>query len=153
KGGAIRRLIERLDQRHLKVWPIGPPTPEEQSVHYLYRFWEKLPSAGTLALFDRSWYGRVLVERVDRLVPESGWRRAYDEINEFERMLVDDGVRLVKFFLHVSRAEQRRRLEDRMTTPNKRWKLSADDLRNLSKRRDYRDAIDDMLDLTWTKAA
>lgn len=153
KGGAIRRLIERLDQRHLKVWPIGAPEPQEQGVHYLYRFWTRLPARGTLALFDRSWYGRVLVERVDQLIPPPVWKRAYSEINEFERMLVDDGVHLIKFFLHVSRHVQRQRLEDRMTTPYKRWKLSLDDFRNLSKRRDYRRAIDDMLDRTWTKAA
>jgi polyphosphate kinase 2 (PPK2 family) len=153
KGGAIRRLVERLDQRHVRVWPIGPPSPVEQSIHYLYRFWRRLPEPGCIAVFDRSWYGRVLVERIDKLIPPGDWRRAYGEINNFEKMLTDDGVRLVKIFLHISTDEQSRRLHERLVTPYKRWKLSVDDFENLKKRKAYTKATNDMLDRTWTNSA
>src|SRR5262245_50449560 len=99
KGGTIKRLVEKLDPRGIKVWPIGPPSADEHGRHYLYRFWARLPEPGTIAIFDRSWYGRVLVERIDGLTPKPAWKRAYREINEFERMLTDDGVRVVKLFL------------------------------------------------------
>src|SRR5882672_5475355 len=127
KGGAIRRLTEKLDPRGFHVWPIGPPTPEEQGRHYLYRFWNKLPERGQLAIFDRTWYGRVLVERVERLIKKPVWKRAYDEINEFERMLIDDGVRVVKIFLHITPDEQLRRFAERLNNPYKRWKLTDSD--------------------------
>jgi AMP-polyphosphate phosphotransferase len=152
KGGLIRRLSTRLDPRHCRVWPIGPPTPDEQGRHYLYRFWQKLPLPGTLAIFDRTWYGRVLVERVEGLA-EDDWRRAYDEINEFEAMLVDDGVRLVKLFLHISPQAQLNRFRERLAVPYKRWKLTADDLRNRRHWAAYEHAIDDMFERTSTKAA
>lgn len=153
KGGIIRRLSERLDPRRWHAWPIGAPTPEEQGRHYLYRFWQRLPAPGTLAAFDRSWYGRVLVERVERLIPKPDWKRAYREINELERMLVDDGVRLVKIFLHISPAEQLRRLEERLEAPWKRWKLVPDDLRNRARWDGYVEAIDDMFERTSTGRA
>jgi polyphosphate kinase 2 (PPK2 family) len=139
KGGAISRLVERLDQRHVRVWPVGPPNPVEQSIHYLYRFWRHLPEPGNIAVFDRSWYGRVLVERVNKLIPAADWQRAYGEINHFEKMLTDDGVRLIKIFLHISAREQTNRLHERLVTPYKR--------------KAYTKAINDMLDQTWTKSA
>src|SRR6516165_2824377 len=102
KSGAIQRLIEKLDPRWVQVWPIGRPSPEEQGRHYLWRFWQRLPLPGNITIFDRTWYGRVLVERVDGLARTRPYQRAYDEINAFEKMLVDDGVRLVKIFLDTT---------------------------------------------------
>lgn len=153
KGGAIKRLTERLDPRWMRVWAIGKPTENEQSRHYLYRFWDRLPPAGHIAVFDRSWYGRVLVERVERLIGKDEWRRAYREINEFERMLVDDGVGLVKIFLHVSAKEQLKRLAERIRDPVKHWKIAADDIRNYADRREYLAAIDEMFAHTSTRRA
>ena len=137
----------------MQVWSIGRPTPEEQGRHYLWRFWQRLPPPGQIAIFDRTWYGRVLVERVEGLARPKEWRRAYDEINAFEKMLVDDGVRLVKLFLHISDAEQLRRFRERIATPTKHWKMSAEDIRNRAHRRDYLSALDDMFALTSTAAA
>ena len=153
KGGAIRRLTETLDPRGFHVWPIGAPKPDEQGRHYLYRFWERLPEPGTIAIFDRSWYGRVLVERVEGLSPKPTWKRAYREIKEFERMLVDDGVRLVKVFLHIPPEEQLRRFAERLSNPYKRWKLTEDDIRNHRRWDDYAEAIDEMFERTSTKHA
>ncbi|HEX9461542.1 MAG TPA: polyphosphate kinase [Alphaproteobacteria bacterium] len=153
KGGTIRRLTEKLDPRGFHVWPIGPPRPDEQGRHYLYRFWRRLPEPGLLAIFDRSWYGRVLVERVEHLIPKPVWKRAYREINEFERMLVDDGVRLIKIFLHITPEEQLRRFAKRLETPYKRWKLTANDIRNHRRWPDYVEAIEDMFDETSTDVA
>ena len=153
KGGLIRRLNARLDPRFLKVIPIAEPKAEEQGRHYLYRFWQGLPVPGTITVFDRSWYGRVLVERVEELIPPAAWKRAYDEINEFEAMLVDDGIRLVKLFLHVSAEEQLRRFRDRLETPHKRWKLTMSDLRNLERRGAYERAVNDMLAHCHTRRA
>ena len=137
KSGAIQRLIEKCDPRWVDVWSIGRPTPDEQGRHYLWRFWQRLPAPGEIAIFDRTWYGRVLVERVEGLARPKESRRAYDEINAFEKMLVDDGVRLVKLFLHISDGEQLRRFRERVTTPTKRWKMSAEDIRNRAHRREY----------------
>ena len=153
KSGAIQRLIEKLDPRWVHVWSISRPSPEEQGRHYLWRFWQRLPPPGQIAIFDRTWYGRVLVERVEGLARPKEWRRAYDEINGFEKMLVDDGVRLVKLFLHTSDAEQLRRFQERIATPTKRWKMSAEDIRNRARRRDYLAALDDMFALTSTATA
>jgi AMP-polyphosphate phosphotransferase len=153
KSGAIGRLIEKLDPRWVRVWPIGPPSAEEQGRHYLWRFWQRLPLPGQIAIFDRSWYGRVLVERVEGLARPKEWRRAYDEINAFEKMLVDDGVRLVKLFLHISGEEQLRRFRERIVTPTKHWKISAEDILNRARRADYLAALDDMFALTSTGAA
>lgn len=153
KGGTIRRLTEKLDPRHFQVWPIGPPAAEEQGRHWLYRFWTKLPALGTVAIFDRSWYGRVLVERAERITAPAEWRRAYDEIAAFEKTLTDDGVRLVKLFLHVSAEEQLERLAERLEDPYKRWKLAAADLRNYRHRTSYIRAMHDMFDRTSSQAA
>lgn len=153
KGGMIRRLTETLDPRGFKVWPIGPPEPSEQGRHYLYRFWTKLPERGTIAVFDRTWYGRVLVERVDKLIPKSAWKRSYEEINDFERMLVDDGVRLVKVFLHITPEEQLHRFAERLHDPYKRWKLRDSDIRVHMQWEDYADAMEDMFERTSTKSA
>lgn len=153
KDGAIRRMTEKLDLRWLRVCPIGKPSPEEQGRHFLWRFWQLLPPPGHLAIFDRSWYGRVLVERVEGYATNEEWRRAYDEINGFEKLLVDDGVRLVKLFLHISPEEQLRRLAERIATPTKRWKINAEDFRNRARRADYLRALDDMFARTSTRAA
>ena len=150
KGGAIRRMAWPLDPRGLKVWPIAAPTPEEQGQHYLYRFWKRLPRPGQMVIFDRSWYGRVLVERVEGFAAKAEWRRAYDEINEFERMLDDDGIRLVKLFFHITPEEQLARFRQRLSDPLKRWKLSAEDLRNRSRWSEYEAAIEEMFRKTST---
>jgi len=153
KGGAIRRLTGELDPRGYRVWPIGAPSEEERGHHYLHRFWTRLPARGTLAVFDRSWYGRVLVERVDRLTPEPVWQRAFDEILGFEETLIAGGMRLVKLFLHVSAEEQRQRLIERLSIPWKRWKIGPDDLRNLAQRDAYTQAVEEMFARTSTTAA
>ena len=145
KGGTIRRMGAVLDPRGLKVWPIAAPTPEEKERHYLYRFWRRLPEAGTLALFDRSWYGRVLVERVEGLAKPAEWKRAYDEIREFEAMQAADGARIVKLFLHISAEEQLRRFQERVSDPLKLWKMTMDDIRSYGKRRTYQKATEEML--------
>jgi polyphosphate kinase 2 (PPK2 family) len=153
KGGAIRRLTEAVDPRGVKVVPIGPPSPDEQGRHWLYRFWRELPLQGTITVFDRTWYGRVLVERVDGLAAKAAWKRAYREINEFERVLVDDGVDLVKVFLGISKAEQRRRFEERLRDPYKQWKLGEADVRARREWDDYVEAVDDSFARTDTPRA
>jgi polyphosphate kinase 2 (PPK2 family) len=153
KGGIVRRLGWALDPRSFKVHPIGPPDQHEHAQHYLQRFWCRLPEQGQIITFDRSWYGRVLVERVEGLATGQEWRRAYREINEFERTLVDSGVRLVKLFLHITSDEQVRRFRDRLIDPLKRWKLSYEDFRNRSHWSDYETAIEDMMAETSTKSA
>ncbi len=153
KGGAIRRITELLDPRGFHVWPIGAPSASEQGRHYLWRFWQRLPEPGTFAIFDRSWYGRVLVERVQGFAKPSEWKRAYDEINEFERMLTDDGIRVIKLFLHITQEEQLNRFRERLTNPFKRWKLTEEDLRNRARWDDYVEAIEDMFDRTSTQFA
>jgi AMP-polyphosphate phosphotransferase len=153
KGGCIKRLTEPLDPRFFQVWPIAAPDEHELKRHYLYRFWRRLPGLGELAIFDRSWYGRVLVERVEKYCSEAEWRRAYGELNEFEALLIKDGMRVVKLFLHITQDEQDKRLRERLEVPYKRWKTGPDDYRNRAKRTDYSLAIEDMLDKTSTKAA
>jgi polyphosphate kinase 2 (PPK2 family) len=153
KGGTIRRIAWALDPRSLKVWPIGAPDAIEQKQHYLQRFWTRMPSSGQLAIFDRSWYGRVLVERVEGFAKPAAWKRAYGEINAFEKQLTDDGTRIIKLFLSVSKDEQLKRFEDRLRDPLKRWKLSYEDFRNRDKWKEYEEAIDEMFDKTSTKNA
>jgi|SRR5215471_20364340 len=153
KGGSIRRLTENLDPRGLKVIPIGPPLPDEKGRHWLYRFWRDLPSPGMMTVFDRSWYGRVLVERVEKLAKKSEWRRAYDEINEFEAMLVNDGIELVKIFLAISKGEQLRRFEERIRDPYKQWKITEADIHARRQWDLYVEAADDMFEQTHTKTA
>jgi len=153
KGGIVRRLGWALDPRSFKVYPIAAPQPADQGRHYLQRFWEKLPAPGQIVVFDRSWYGRVLVERVEGFARKREWRRGYDEINQFEHMMIADGVRIAKFFLHITPAEQVRRFKDRLSNPLKRWKLSYEDFRNRSHWADYERAIEDMLEQTSTRRA
>ncbi|MCW2277599.1 polyphosphate kinase 2 family protein [Heliophilum fasciatum] len=153
KGGAIRRLTEQSDPRTYRVHPIGAPTPEEMRYHYLRRFWARLPRRGQIGIFDRSWYGRVLVERVEKLCSKKEWQRAYEEINGFEQVLVDDGTLLIKFFLHISKEEQLQRFKDREKSPWKRWKITDEDWRNREKWDRYEEAIEEMLAKTHTKHA
>ena len=153
KGGLVRRLGWALDPRSFKVHPIAAPDQHERAQHYLQRFWRGLPQSGQIVAFDRSWYGRVLVERVEGLATNKEWRRAYREINEFERMLIDSRVRLVKLFLHITPEEQVRRFRDRLVDPLKHWKLSYEDFRNRARWSDYQTAIEDMMGETSTKLA
>lgn len=153
KGGTIRRMSAVLDPRGFKVWPIAAPRPHDLERHYLARFWERLPPTGAISVFDRTWYGRVLVERVEGFAKPKEWKRAYEEINQFEKLLIDGGTRLVKLFLHVSPEVQLQRFEERLKDPMKRWKLSYEDFRNRDSREDYEKAIDEMFARTSTEAA
>jgi polyphosphate kinase 2 (PPK2 family) len=148
KGGAIKRLTAELDHRHVRVASFSAPTSDEKRHHYLWRFWPKLPGWGGVAVFDRSWYGRVLVERVEGFASEDEWRRAYDEITEFEHSLVVEGSILIKFWMHISQDEQLGRFERRQNTPLKRWKLSEEDWRNREKHEDYLEAVEEMFERT-----
>ncbi|MGD8843370.1 MAG: polyphosphate kinase [Gammaproteobacteria bacterium] len=150
KGGAIRRVTAALDARSFQVIPIAAPTDEERAHHYLWRFWRHLSRAGRLTVFDRSWYGRVLVERVEQFATNDEWQRAYAEINDFESQLVDHGVALLKFWIHISKDEQLARFEAREQTPYKRWKLTEEDWRNREKWHDYELAVNDMVQHTST---
>jgi polyphosphate kinase 2 (PPK2 family) len=153
KGGAIRRLTEAVDPRGIKVVPIGPPTPDEQGRHWQYRFWRDLPLPGTITVFDRTWCGRVLVERVEGLAERPAWRRAYGEINELERAWTDDGIDVVKIFLGVSAGEQLRRFEERLRDPYKQWKLQESDLRARKRWNRYVEAVDELMARTDTPRA
>ncbi len=153
KGGAIQRLTAECDPRHYHVWPIGAPTQDEKAHHYLWRFWTRLPRGGEVAIFDRSWYGRVLVERVEGFATEAEWRRAYDEINEFEAQQTADGTLIVKLFFHVTQKSQDKRLSDRLGDPWKSWKVTAEDFRNRARRDDYLAALKDMFGETDTRWA
>jgi AMP-polyphosphate phosphotransferase len=145
KGGAIKRLVAPLDPRHVRVVQFAAPTHDEKRHHFLWRFWPSLPGWGGMAVFDRTWYGRVLVERVEGFASQEEWTRAYDEINNFERGLADEGVVLVKFWLHISSEEQLKRFKNREKDPLKGWKLTDEDWRNREKRDQYRQAIEDMV--------
>jgi AMP-polyphosphate phosphotransferase len=153
KGGAIRRITRALDARYYRIIPIAAPTDEEKAHHYLWRFWRHLPRLGSLTIYDRSWYGRVLVERVEGFASRGEWMRAYHEINDFEEQLVAHGVALAKFWLHISPEEQMRRFQARETQPWKRYKITAEDYRNRDKRDAYRVAADDMIERTSTEFA
>jgi polyphosphate kinase 2 (PPK2 family) len=153
KGGAIRRLTRALDARYYQVIPIAAPSEEERSRHYLWRFWRHLPRAGHLLLFDRSWYGRVLVERVEGFATELEWRRAYNEINEFEERLSEHGIGLVKFWLHIDQQEQARRFAERQKIPFKEFKITQEDFRNREKWPLYEAAVHEMVERTSTTAA
>jgi len=145
KGGAIRRITWALDARSYRLIPISAPSEEERAHHYLWRFWRHLPQRGKLSIFDRSWYGRVLVERVEGLASEPDLRRAYQEINEFEHELKQSGVILVKFWLHISADEQLRRFEERRHNPAKRYKITAEDYRNREQGNQYEAAAAEMI--------
>jgi polyphosphate kinase 2 (PPK2 family) len=159
KGGAIKRLVAPLDPRHVRVRKFAAPTTDEKRHHFLQRFWPALPGWGGMAVLDRSWYGRVLVERVEGFATEAQWRRAYDEIAAFERSLHDEGVQLVKLWMHVSDEEQRKRFEARAADPLKRWKLTDEDWRNRERRPQYEAAVEELLARTdvpeapWTLIA
>ena len=153
KGGIIKRMTAELDPRYYQVHPIAAPSQEERDRHYLWRFWTRLPASGNIAIFDRSWYGRVLVERVEGYCAEADWQRAYDEINAFERQQVDAGTNIVKLFVHITQDMQDKQLAERLDTPWKRWKTGADDYRNRARRADYLDAMHAMFDRTDTAHA
>ena len=153
KGGIIQRLTAQLDPRYFEVWPIGAPTDEEKARHFLWRFWTRLPGNCDISIFDRSWYGRVLVERVEGFATEAEWRKGYDEINEFEAQLTGSRTNLVKLFVHITQKEQDERFADRLNDPWKRWKTGADDYRNRSKRKAYLAAMEEMFQQTDTRWA
>ncbi len=153
KGGAIQRLTAECDPRHYKVWPIAAPSEDEKAHHYLWRFWRRMPAAGEVAIFDRSYYGRVLVERVEGFASEAEWRRAYDEINELEASLANDGAVIVKLFFHVTQKEQDKRLAARLDHEWKRWKVGPEDFRNRARRADYLAAIKEMFAQTDSRWA
>ncbi|MBN1093528.1 UDP-galactose-lipid carrier transferase [Blastococcus sp. TML/M2B] len=153
KGGAIKRLVEPLDPRHARVAQFSAPSSHEKRHHFLWRFWPALPGWGGMAVLDRTWYGRVLVERVEGLASEEAWRRAYGEIVDLETTLAAEGTVLVKFWMHVSPEEQLRRFESRQADPHKAWKLTDEDWRNRGKRAEYEAAVEEMLERTDTPAA
>ena len=153
KGGAIKRLVAQLDPRHVRVVQFAAPTYDEKRHHWLWRFWPALPGWGGMAVLDRSWYGRVLVERVEKFATPEQWGRAYEEINDFERMLTAEGMILVKFFIHLSDEEQLKRFEARERDPLKSWKLTDEDWRNRKQRKHYVKAIEEMLERTDTEWA
>ncbi|MGI8579166.1 MAG: polyphosphate kinase 2 family protein [Solirubrobacteraceae bacterium] len=153
KGGAIKRLVMNLDPRHVRVKQFAAPTHDEKRHHFLWRFGPALPGWGGMAVLDRSWYGRVLVERVEGFATDDQWRRAYDEIAGFERTLAAEGMILVKFWMHISAEEQLERFERREKDPLKAWKLTDDDWRNREKRPLYEEAVEEMLARTSTEVA
>jgi polyphosphate kinase 2 (PPK2 family) len=148
KGGAIRRLVERLDPRHYSVYAYAKPSAREKRHHFLWRFWSKIPGLGGMCVFDRSWYGRVLVERIEGFATTEQWSRAYDEIVQFERSLVIEGVIVVKIWLQVSKDEQLRRFRSREQDPLRAWKLTEEDWRNRKKWVHYDEAAEDMFERT-----
>jgi len=153
KGGAIKRVVDHLDPRHVRVSQFAAPTYDEKRHHFLWRFWPRLPGWGGMAVFDRSWYGRVLVERVEGFATKEQWKRAYDEIVGFETTLAAEGMILVKFWMHLSEEEQLRRFERRRLDPTKAWKLTDEDWRNRKRRVDYEKAVEEMLARTDHKTA
>jgi polyphosphate kinase 2 (PPK2 family) len=150
KGGNIYRLVENLNPRLYRVVPVGSPNDIEKAHHYLWRFFEAIPKAGHITIFDRSWYGRVLVERVEGFCSEEEWKRAYREINEFEEVLTQAGVIVVKFWLHIDKETQLERFNSRHLDPEKKWKITAEDWRNRDKWKDYETATNEMLRKTST---
>ncbi len=153
KGGAIRRVTEKIDPRGYVVYPIAAPKGDDATHHYLWRFWRRLPETGQIAIFDRSWYGRVMVERIEGFCKEDEWKRAYREINQFERQLVDFGTVLFKFWIHISQEEQLQRFEGRAGDKLRSWKLTDEDWRNREKWDQYEEAVNDMLLKTSTITA
>ena len=153
KGGSIKRVTAPIDPRHVQVVSVGAPTPDELRHHFLWRFFPPLPGLGGMVIFDRTWYGRVLVERVEGFCKPSDWERAYGEIASFEESLVAEGLVIIKLFLHLSDEEQLRRFEARQNNPLKSWKLTDEDWRNRAKRAEYEESIDIMLERTHTDAA
>ncbi len=150
KGGAIRRLVREMDPRGYEVVPVAAPAGDEKTHHYLWRFWKGVPKAGHITIFDRSWYGRVLVERIEGFAEAHEWVRAYREINEFEEQLSEYGTVVVKFWVHISKEEQLRRFKERQNDPHKQWKINDEDWRNRKKWKEYEEAAADMLERTST---
>lgn len=150
KGGAIRRIIPGLDSRISQVIPIGAPSDEENDYHYLWRFWRHMPLQGRVTIFDRSWYGRVLVERIEGFASEREWKRAYAEINEFEDQLIDNDTVVCKFWMHITKDEQSKRFERRKNRAHKKWKLTEEDWRNREKWDEYEVAVNEMVERTST---
>ncbi len=148
KGGAIRRLVAPLDPRHVRVSQFSAPTEDEARHHFLWRFWPQLPGWGGMAVFDRTWYGRVLVERIEGYATPDEWKRAYGEIRDFEQSLADEGVIIIKFWLHLSNEEQLVRFRAREEDPLKRWKLTDEDWRNREQREAYAEAVEEMFERT-----
>ena len=153
KGGAIKRVTEKLDPRGYVVYPIAAPKGDDATHHYLWRFWRRLPESGQIAIFDRSWYGRVMVERIEGFCKEEEWKRAYREINQFERQLVDYGTILFKFWIHIGNDEQLRRFESRSADKLRSWKLTDEDWRNREKWDQYFAAVEEMILKTSTLSA
>jgi polyphosphate kinase 2 (PPK2 family) len=153
KGGIIKRMTAEWDPRYYQVHPIAAPSEAERDHHFLWRFWTRLPASGNIGLFDRSWYGRVLVERVEGFAKKADWKRGYDEINAFEKQQVDVGTNIVKLFVHITQETQDVQLAERLDTPWKRWKTGADDYRNRSRREAYLEAMHAMFKKTDTKHA
>ena len=153
KGGAIKRLTGALDPRGYEVHPTASPNDIEKAHHYLWRFWRDIPKGGHIAIFDRTWYGRVMVERIEGFCTEQEWKRAYKEINDMEATLANYGAIVLKFWLHIDKDEQERRFNDRMQDPEKRWKITDEDWRNRAKWDAYEQAVDDMLIKTSTTYA
>ena len=153
KGGAIKRLTERIDPRGYVVHPISAPQPHELRYNYMHRFWRKLPQHGQMAIFDRSWYGRVLVERLEGFATKDEWERAYDEINDFERLLTDGNYIIIKFWVHIDKEEQLNRFNARAQDPYKAWKLTDEDWRNREKFDDYVTVADEMFEKTDSENA
>jgi AMP-polyphosphate phosphotransferase len=153
KGGAIKRLTAEMDHRHVRIAAFAAPTHDEKRHHFLWRFFPKLPGWGGVAIFDRSWYGRVLVERVEGFASEEEWRRGYDEIRQLENSLAAEGTIVMKFWMHVSEEEQLKRFKRRENRPIKQWKLTDEDWRNRDKRGAYTEAIEEMFERTSTDVA
>jgi len=153
KGGNIRRLVQGLDPRGYEVVPVAAPNDIEKTHHYLWRFWQKIPKAGHITIFDRTWYGRVMVERIEKFCSENEWKRAYAEINEFEEQLANSGIIVLKFWLHIDQEEQLRRFTQRQDTPYKSWKITEEDWRNREKWLQYKNAVEEMISRTNTEFA
>jgi len=153
KGGAIKRVTEKLDPRGYSVYSIAAPQGEDKTHHYLYRFWRRMPEAGQIAIFDRSWYGRVMVERIEGFARDEDWKRAYREINQFEKQLCDYGTILFKFWINITKEEQLRRFESRASDDRRSWKLTEEDWRNREKWDQYEQAVNEMLLKTSTPVA
>ncbi|MGL5175899.1 MAG: phosphate--AMP phosphotransferase, partial [Cetobacterium sp.] len=153
KGGNIKRLVGRMDPRGYDVIPIAAPSTIEKNHHYLWRFWKAIPRNGHISIFDRTWYGRVLVERIEKFATNYEWKRSYAEINDMEKQWIDDGAIVLKFWLQISKDEQLKRFKERENTPEKKWKITEEDWRNREKWKDYNSAIEDMISRTSTTTA
>ena len=150
KGGNIKRVAGALDPRGYEVLPIASPEPHEKARHYLWRFWKRLPKTGHIAIFDRSWYGRVMVERLEGFCSDNDWQRAYNEMNEFEKELAEWGAVIIKFWVHIDKDTQLARFEERQRTPEKQWKITEEDWRNREKWDAYETAVNEMIQKTST---